>query len=360
MNVIDLVRRHGIEPKRAASTKGGEYHSPCPGCGGTDRFHVWPQENPEKEMGGAYWCRQCGKGGDAIQFLRDFENMSYQRACRAVGRDLPDAGAGLRPPRKQKWEPQEREASGDLAAPDLWREKAKKFVLWSFESLFEHREAEQYLAGRGIPIDAACRFGLGWNPGDKKGDLYRNRESWGLSGLVSDEGKLRALWLPVGLVVPCFKAKAVCRIRIRRAGELVFGPRYYVVPGSTMKTMVIEDQRSKLKAQGVYVVVESELDAMMIAEQAGDLCGVVALGSSNTKPDPEATEILRNAACVLNALDNDRAGAQGWKWWKEEFPDSERWPVPNGKDPGEAFQAGVDIREWVRAGLPEGLRMKGE
>jgi hypothetical protein len=56
------------------------------------------------------------------------------------------------------------------------------------------------------------------------------------------------------------------------------------------------------------------------------------------------------------ALDVDQAGAQAWQWWKTTFPDCERWPVPKGKDPGEAFEAGVDIREWVVAGLPEGLR----
>ena len=32
------------------------------------------------------------------------------------------------------------------------------------------------------------------------------------------------------------------------------------------------------------------------------------------------------------------------------------WSVPKGKDPGEAFELGVDIKEWVRAGLPRGLR----
>jgi len=33
LNVLELLKQKGVEPKKAAGTKGGEYHSPCPGCG---------------------------------------------------------------------------------------------------------------------------------------------------------------------------------------------------------------------------------------------------------------------------------------------------------------------------------------
>jgi hypothetical protein len=75
----------GITLKRVAPTNGGEYVSPCPDCGGDDRFHVWPNEGSN----GRFWCRQCGKSGDMIEFLRWQKGMSFKEACESVGKHLP-------------------------------------------------------------------------------------------------------------------------------------------------------------------------------------------------------------------------------------------------------------------------------
>ena len=75
----------GITLKRVASTNGGEYVSPCPDCGGDDRFHVWPNQGNY----GRFWCRQCRKSGDMIEFLRWQKGMSFKDACDAVGKTLP-------------------------------------------------------------------------------------------------------------------------------------------------------------------------------------------------------------------------------------------------------------------------------
>jgi hypothetical protein len=64
--------------------------------------------------------------------------------------------------------------------------------------------------------------------------------------------------------------------------------------------------------------------------------------------------MLKSAAVILNALDYDAAGKKAIGWWEERFVDyHRRWPVPEGKDPGDAFKAGVDMAAWIRAGLPE-------
>jgi hypothetical protein len=75
----------GITLKRVASTNGGEYVSPCPDCEGDDRFLVWPHQGPN----GRFWCRQCGKKGDLIEFLRWQKGMSFKEACDAIGKTLP-------------------------------------------------------------------------------------------------------------------------------------------------------------------------------------------------------------------------------------------------------------------------------
>lgn len=78
MSLLKLIDELNIPAKRVVSTNGGEYHSPCPACGGRDRFIIW-------EAKGRYFCRQCEMKGDVIQFCRDFMSMSYRSACEKVG-----------------------------------------------------------------------------------------------------------------------------------------------------------------------------------------------------------------------------------------------------------------------------------
>ena len=79
---------------------------------------------------------------------------------------------------------------------------------------------------------------------------------------------------------------------------------------------------------------------------------------SNTgKPDPALHQKLQKARRILVALDYDEAGHKGWLWWEKTYPQAVRWPVPDGKDPGEYFACGGNIHEWLNDGLPDGLRV---
>lgn len=44
--ILDILRRFvdGTKIKKASARCGGEYHSPCPKCGGKDRFCVFPEQ----------------------------------------------------------------------------------------------------------------------------------------------------------------------------------------------------------------------------------------------------------------------------------------------------------------------------
>ena len=49
----------------------------------------------------------------------------------------------------------------------------------------------------------------------------------------------------------------------------------------------------------------------------------------------------------------ESAGAEAAIWWLQRWPNTaKRWPVPVGKDPGEAIKAGCNLRAWLIAGLP--------
>lgn len=59
-DLLALVQPH-TKIKRTGATHGGEHHGPCPLCGGTDRFMLWPRE-------GSAWCRRCQRHGDALRW----------------------------------------------------------------------------------------------------------------------------------------------------------------------------------------------------------------------------------------------------------------------------------------------------
>ena len=96
------------------------------------------------------------------------------------------------------------------------------------------------------------------------------------------------------------------------------------------------------------------MTAFSLHQEAGDLAGVIALGNAQARPDAETHQALKEAGLILVSLDSDQAGArEAWGFWKRTYPNAKRWPVPIGKDPTEAKQAGLDLRAWVMAGLPD-------
>lgn len=103
--------------------------------------------------------------------------------------------------------------------------------------------------------------------------------------------------------------------------------------------------------QTAVVIVESELDAILIAQEAGDLVAVVAMGSAQAKPGEGLHKRLSAAQRVFVALDADDAGGKAaWTFWKS-YPGFKRWPCVKGKDPNEQRLDGIPVRDWIEAAL---------
>jgi hypothetical protein len=201
-------------------------------------------------------------------------------------------------------------------------------------------KARPWLNARGLKDETIEECKLGLNPQKS----FPSRESWGLETVIKEEtGKPKKLWLPRGIVIPCYRRGELVRLRIRRP---VDDPKYYIVPGSANTPMLLgHGQRS-------LVIVESELDAMLVYQEAGDLIDVIALGSAQVRPDKQTQNHLLRYELMLIALDTDEAGAkESWGWWDKHYSQAKRWPIVLGKDPGEAYGKGLDIRMWIEAGL---------
>jgi hypothetical protein len=49
----------------------------------------------------------------------------------------------------------------------------------------------------------------------------------------------------------------------------------------------------------------------------------------------------------------DQAGANAFRWWKSHYPNLQLWLPPIGKSPGDAWEAGIDLRRWIVEGICE-------
>ena len=101
--ILDLLAADGIQAEHASR---GEWHSPCPECGGDDRFSCWPEKVNLKGryMGGRFCCRGCGFSGDAVNYLMKRRGFSFMDAVKVLGVDpgpMPEHRTGRR-----TWQPE--------------------------------------------------------------------------------------------------------------------------------------------------------------------------------------------------------------------------------------------------------------
>ena len=326
--LLDLLAEDGITPTRKGPD---EFCSPCPACGGRDRFVIHP-------AAGRYWCRGCGIKGDVIQYLRDRRGLTFHQATEYAGRPA-SSPAGQTGPRTA----QEAQRSTPTPPPEAWTAQAEKMVTVARKALVADQGRLEWLrTKRGLTRETAERFRLGWLPRD----LYHDRAAWALPPQLRADGTPKKLLIPAGLLIP-----GPDRLRIRRMEPGTFG-RYYVVPGSSNRPLVIGADHPA-ESTGA-VIVESELDGMLLAQEIPGPVLIIAMGSTSNGPDQAMVADLARRPFVLVALDSDPAGGKAtWQKWMGAVPNTTRAPIPAGwgKDHTDAFLAGHDLGEWFRLAL---------
>jgi DNA primase len=335
MNILDLAQELNLLPKRSSLTNGGEYKSKCPKCQeGTDRFCLWPNQGPS----GRYWCRVCETKGDSIQFCRDFLGLTFHQACQKVN-ITPELR--MLPPRTKKLAFEPHQAS--IVHPS-WQQVAQRFIDYSYENLLKEPCVINQLEQRGLTIEAIKRFRLGWNPKN----LFDQRERWGLAPEIKENGFPKRQWLPKGIVIPSFQGSYPTKIKIRRNGTSgVAFPKYVEVSGSTQSPSVYGDPSKPI------IIVESELDAILIQQEAVDLVCSIALGGVSKKPDVELHELLKRAPLILLSLDFDDPGKKRYSFWMRQYPNLRPWPTPFGKSPGDFSKNKKKLIPWITTALKE-------
>jgi len=327
--LLDLIQQDGLTPTRKKGPD--EFASPCPACGGNDRFVIHP-------AAGRYWCRGCGIKGDVIEYLRRFRGMTFHQAAEYAGRPA-SSPAGQASPRTA----QAARRPTPTTPPEAWTAQAEKLITAAHKALVADQARLEWLrVKRGLARETAGRFRLGWLPRD----LYADRSAWALPAELREDGKPKRLFIPAGLTIP-----GPDRLRIRRSEPGEFG-KYYVLPGSGNRPLVIGADHPA-ESTGA-IVLESELDALLLAQEIPGPALIIAMGSTSNGPDETMVEDLTKRPFVLVALDSDKAGGKAaWGKWMSTIPNATRAPIPAawGTDPTDAYLSGHNLGEWFAMAL---------
>ena len=266
------------------------------------------------------WWSRGGEVGDGIQYLRRHCGMSFREAVKTLAgqaatfqneraydlrRQLPQ-----KPWRSKKWQAESQKLI-----------RAAQIYLWGPNG----KERLSYLVHeRGLSIDTIRRHGLGWLP-------------------ARDH-------MPSKILIPCYDSRGgLIRIRFRIDRPKPGRERYRIRRGSNSCAPF----PLGLISGKPVILVESELDAILIAQETGERVGVLSMGTTGAKLTPAMIGYLNEKIPVtLISLDNDQGGREKTARLMSELKIAIDWPVPEeyGKDPGEAWKR-MSIGKWVQAGL---------
>ena len=295
-DIVDLVS----ESVRLTK-KGNSYWGCCPfHSEKTPSFHVVP----DRQM---YKCFGCGKGGGAINYVMELENLPFKDAvavlAQRVGMPVPEFGGGSAGMRERR----------DKIL-EMNKQAARAFHRWLNGP--EGAEGLQYLQRRGLSKRTLTNFGLGFAP-----------SSWdSLINELSAQGYDKRDLLDAGLAVSNKDGRIYDRFRNRvmfpiidvRGNVIGFGGR--VMDDSTPKYLNSPDTPVYNKSRNVFalniaktskagrvILTEGYMDTISL-HQAGFDSAVASLGTALTEEHGQLLSRYFKEAVI--AYDGDGAGVK--------------------------------------------------
>jgi hypothetical protein len=276
-------------------------------------LYKWWSRNGEVGDGIQYLQRHCGMGfAEAVSILSGttiFQNTTSQRVNR---QNLHAPGPKKKP---QKWR------------TPKWQRDSEKLIQIGRSYLLgpNGKERVSFLVHeRGLDLDTIRQRRLGWLPEKRH--------------------------MPSKLLIPCYDSQGhLIRIRFRMDTFNPGQPRYRISQGSNPNA----PYPIAVAAAKPLMILESELDAILIAQEAAEHIGALAMGTTAMKFSPAMIRYLsENIPIILVSLDNDQSGKEKTSRLIRELANAIDWPVPEkyGKDPGEAFKR-INLKHWIKTGL---------
>src|SRR5712691_9008484 len=290
VDIVELVGQF-VTLKRA----GENWKGLCPfHTENTPSFTVNPKRN-------IFHCFGCGAGGDAFGFLMRQDKMAFPEAVRALAERT-----GVELPTVSRQQP---ETDGKFEALRRVMALAADFyshALWEAEGA----KARGYIESRGIDVEVAKRFGMGYAP-----------EGWNaLLGHMAKQGVTDEQLVQAGLVLPRqtgagfydrFRGRLLFPIRDVQGRVVAFGgralageePKYLPSPETPLYVKghmlyALDVAKTAMRERKRAIIVEGYLDCLM-AHQHGFGETVAALGTAFT---PAQLGLLRRYADEVVAL----------------------------------------------------------
>ena len=318
------LRDHASRHTTLKRVTSKEMAGPCPKCGGHDRFHC---------QRGWFFCRQCyplgnGQAHDIFGFYEWVQGWDFGTICQHLGDERPK----LKSVTVVKGKPVARPSPQPLN--EDWQTAAAQIRAYCAAMLWEPEgeRARRWLNERGLADETLKDHYIGFNSASRT---------------------LHGLWVPRGITIPHWQESLnrIWGIKIRLPTN---GPDKYRAVKHSVPCLYLADN---LEGHDVAVICEGEFDALLLTQEAGDLVGVVALGSAANKVRaidaglPFLLEVKR----LLVATDNDEEGQRAAAYLLERTKRARRLRVPQGNDVTDYWKGGGDLREWVSCALEHGL-----
>jgi len=267
-------------------------------------------------------CRGCHPAetegwGDGISYLREIRGMSFQEAKQFLGID-----SLVTLPSKPLHNVKDFESQSWQKRADGYSEEAID-RLWSSAGTI----GLDYLHGRGLIDETIANARLGY--------AVISNADWNKAPCI---------------VFPWFSDGQYWRIQYRTVD--LGSPkekRYRMVKGSSNSGLYLADA---LRLKRPVFLVEGELDALSIAQEAGDCVIAVATGTTTGSRAPKWEALLSCAKHVFIAFDRDEKGNAAAEYWLGILPNAIRWQ-PIVHDINDMLRYGLDIISWVQAALGE-------
>jgi DNA primase len=361
-DIVDLIQSY-VPLKRA----GAQFRANCPFHNEkTPSFYV----NPARQ---SFHCFGCGKGGDAISFVRDYENLPFMEAVQKLaGR----AGIVIREEEADPEADRKRKSKGRLL--DLHREAADFFHQQLLKAP-EAAHARDYLKSRGFGREMAANWTVGWMPENAKTflDWARARKFSGRelvdSGIcyLREEGNATSgirvrfrdrLMFPIRNEIGDVIAFSGRQLREDpNSGKYVNSPETFVFRKSKVLFALDRAKKPILKEKAA-LLCEGQLDVISCHELGIDHA-IAPLGTAFTRE--HAKLLKRYTHHVLICYDADRAGiAATERVFRELVPEGLSVRVvrmPAGDDPDTYLKAhGVEGFRHLLAGVRDFFDFKLE
>ncbi len=273
------------------------------------------------------WWSRGGEVGDGIQYLQRHCSMSFADAVVRLSQTVIFQKATLHQLIRQDSPRLETENKPEKWTTEKWQSNSEKLIRAGLSNLLgpNGKERVSYLIHkRGLHVDTIRKYRLGWLPA--KGQMHSK------------------------LLIPCYNSQGdLIRIRFRIGTPGPARERYRISKGSNS----ILPYPIGVSCAKPVMIIESELDAILMAQEAGSHVGVLGLGTTGTKLNPAMTRYLNEKIpFILISLDNDQSGKEKTTALISALPNAIDWPVPEkyGKDPGEACRR-IGLKQWVETGL---------